>query len=460
MKFRFLLILVAIISVPVIIWAQGNFSTSLHSTREGKATAYNKENGGMELLTGIELDQLPCKSCHAENYPDGTPVDNNAYKHSCRDCHNTADNNSVSEGTCLSCHSRKIAETNMYPNHENPHTEHGMKCWSCHQPSELHGDDGVQYASMLAEGAIKAKCTNCHSVNNLPSNTAHSIHGKSDKFECQACHVKAVVQCQNCHIESVIEGHIKRANTQTKDFQMLVKRRGKYTSGSFMTHVYDGKTNVIIAPLTGHLIDKDGKSCGDCHFNKGGTNKAIKSYNETGEIKMLSYNEASHKLENMTGVIPLPLDWDKTLKFDFADYEGDPTTSTDQTQWTFLTNRIDNAHLFYAEPLTADEMTKLGFTREPNSVPEYQNSVFSLYQNYPNPVTNNTQIKFRLNKRAQVSLNIYDMEGKLIKSLINNEMNPNEYAPSIDMSGLPQGTYIYKLQADEYSKTLKMVVKR
>ncbi len=460
MKGRFLLILLALISLPVLMWSQGNFSTSLHSTREGKATAYDKENGGMELLTGIELNQLPCKSCHAENYPDGTPVDNATYAPSCRDCHNTADNNSVSESTCLNCHSRKTAETAMYPNHENPHTEHGMKCWSCHQPAELHGNDGVEYASMLAEGAIKAKCTNCHNENNLPSNTAHNMHATSGKFECQACHVKAVVQCQNCHIESVIEGHIKRANTQTKDFQMLVKRRGKYTSGSFMTHVYNGKTNVIIAPLTGHLIDEHGKQCSDCHHNMGGSNKAIQSYNETGEIKMLTYNEDTHKLENMTGVIPLPLDWDKTLKYDFSDYEGDATAATDVTKWTYIGSQIDNAHLFYAEPLTAAEMEKVGFTRKPNSVVEHENAMFSLFQNYPNPMVDRTQIKFKLNKRAHVSLKIFDLNGKLLITVIDNEMNPNEYAPAVDMSAFPQGTYIYQLTADEYSKTMKMIVQK
>ncbi len=460
MKWRFILILVAIISLPVLMWSQGNFGTSLHSTREGKATAYNKENGGMELLTGIELSQLACKSCHAKNYPDGTPVDNANYTPACRDCHNTSDNFSVSESTCLSCHSRKTAETNMYPGHENPHSEHGMKCWSCHKPAELHGDDGVEYASMLAEGAIQAKCTNCHKEDNLPSNSAHNMHAKSGKFECQACHVKAVVQCQNCHIESVIEGHIKRANTQTKDFQMLVKRRGKYTSGSFMTHVYDGKTNVIIAPLTGHLIEEDGKECADCHFNMGASNEAIKSYNENGEIKLLTYNSETHKLENMKGVIPLPVDWDKTLKFDFVDYTGDPTAETDVTKWTYLGSDIDNSHLFYAEPLTASEMTKLGFKVIPDNVEEHQNNMFTLFQNYPNPVTDKTRIKFRINKRTHVSLKVYDMNGKLLQTIIDNEMNANEYAPGVDMTNYPQGTYIYKLSAGEYSKTMKMVVRK
>ncbi len=458
MKWRFLLIMLAIISMPIIIWSQANFSTSLHSTREGKATAYKKENGGMELLIGIEIDKLPCKNCHATQYPDGEVVDNATYKPSCRDCHNTADNYSISESTCLTCHSRKTAETNMYPDHENPHSEHGMKCWSCHLPSELHGDDGVQHASMLAEGAIKAKCTNCHKEENLPSNSAHNMHAKSGKFECQACHVKAVVQCQNCHMESVIDGHIKRANTQTKDFQMLVKRRGKYTSGSFMTHVYNGKTNVIIAPLTGHLIVEDGKSCSDCHYNMGGTNVAIKSYNDTGVIQMLTYNEETHKLDNMKGVIPLPLDWDKTLKFDFVDYDGDPTAATDMTKWSYLGNQINNAHLFYAEPLTADEMKKLGFTRDPNSVIERENQMFSLYQNYPNPLSSQTQIKFRLHKKAFVSLKVYDLKGALIRTVIENEMNANEYAPSVDLSSEPQGTYIYKLTAGEYSATMRMLL--
>ena len=60
---------------------QSNFSTSLHSTREGKAYAYKAENGGMELITNIPMDNLACKKCHSTTgkYPNGDPIDKLTY---------------------------------------------------------------------------------------------------------------------------------------------------------------------------------------------------------------------------------------------------------------------------------------------------------------------------------------------------------------------------------------------
>ncbi len=455
-RYSTILITILILS-SIIVLAQANFSTSIHGTRQGKATAYNKENGGMEVLTNIPIENLPCQKCHADNYPDGEAVNPATYTPSCRDCHNQADNFSIAQETCLSCHNRKVSEVQMYPDHINPHTEKGMKCWDCHAKDELHGDDGIHYASMHDVGAIKAKCTNCHT--NIPDNTAHQMHATSGKFECQACHIKSIVQCTNCHFESLLEGHIKRAQTKTKDFQLLVKRRGKYTSGTFMTLIYDGKTNVIFAPVSGHLIDPDGKQCSDCHYNMGQQNQAIAEYNETGKISLVTWISDEKKLVNKKGVVPLVADWQNAYNIDFVNYEGDLSSPTsDPDKWVFAKNTIDNAHLFYAEPLTADEMKKLGITREPTAVQEIDAQSFILKGNYPNPANDYTRITFKLKNGAKVNLAIYDLNGNLVKTVANHFMNANEYSMGVSTYDLPNGKYFIKLSTYDFVAVHEMVV--
>jgi hypothetical protein len=87
----------------------------------------------------------------------------------------------------------------------------------------------------------------------------------------------------------------------------------------------------------------------------------------------------------------------------------------------------------------------------------------ALYQNYPNPFNSTTIIRFDLKKLGFVSLYIYSIEGKLIKTLVNNQMPAGAF--SINWDGkdahnhtLPSGTYILKLETPDYSKSEKAVL--
>jgi flagellar hook assembly protein FlgD len=84
---------------------------------------------------------------------------------------------------------------------------------------------------------------------------------------------------------------------------------------------------------------------------------------------------------------------------------------------------------------------------------------------YPNPFTNETKIKFTLNKTDEIALMVYDTNGKLVRALINNnQMTEGEYQIMWDgkNSGgidLPNGTYIYKLSGSSFKETSgKMVL--
>lgn len=341
--------------------AQANFATSLHSTRQGKFNAYAKENGGMELITNIPMEDLACWQCHGATDASGNAYPEN-YVPGCGDCHGAGF--AVAEQSCLACHTRQTIERTRYGAFEGDkvdvHMNAGMQCWACHSAAELHGDDGVLYPSLKAAGAVQVSCVQCH--NNVPVNEAHALH--ADTVDCSACHAVGTVTCAGCHFETVVATGKNRAINQLWNFKMLVKKDGKVKLGSFLTHSFDGKTNVIISSFHSHTIKKEASSCQDCHANFGGANAAIQQYNNTGGIQMTEWvpNDAgSGTIRGPQGVVPIPADWQTALKYDFVTYDGDPSNLQVNTPWSYLKSTVDNQHLFYAEPLDRETMRKLGF---------------------------------------------------------------------------------------------------
>ncbi len=83
---------------------------------------------------------------------------------------------------------------------------------------------------------------------------------------------------------------------------------------------------------------------------------------------------------------------------------------------------------------------------------------FSLEQNYPNPFNPVTSIKFSVKQNLFVSLNVYDISGKLVSELVNGFKLTGEYNVSFNAAGLPSGIYFYELKAGDFSETKKMIL--
>ncbi len=85
-------------------------------------------------------------------------------------------------------------------------------------------------------------------------------------------------------------------------------------------------------------------------------------------------------------------------------------------------------------------------------------SDFSLGQNYPNPFNPTTTIPYTLKKSGLVQLNIYNLNGQLVKTLINQQMAPGSYKATFDGANLSSGIYYYKLTVDGRVFTKKMML--
>jgi hypothetical protein len=91
--------------------------------------------------------------------------------------------------------------------------------------------------------------------------------------------------------------------------------------------------------------------------------------------------------------------------------------------------------------------------------------VFSLSQNFPNPVNTKTNIRFTVPKVCHVSINIYDIVGRTVKSLVDEEKEPGSHEISwnrTDNTGskLASGIYFIVMDAKSFRITQKIVVVR
>jgi photosystem II stability/assembly factor-like uncharacterized protein len=83
---------------------------------------------------------------------------------------------------------------------------------------------------------------------------------------------------------------------------------------------------------------------------------------------------------------------------------------------------------------------------------------FSLSQNYPNPFNPTTNIKFDIAKSGFVKLTAFDVLGREIQTLVNEQLSPGSYNYDFDAAHLPSGVYYYKLESENFIETKKMVL--
>lgn len=307
---------------------------SLHYTAKGMGHWYSKENGGLELITGIHYDNLSCKNCHVEG---------------CDTCHKEENEGKASysvkaaknQDMCLKCHGREglIMKIDREAKQEDVHFLQDMKCFDCHSAKEMHGD-GIEYNSMRQDNAMDTQCENCHDdVKRTSSHTAHK-----DKLDCKACHIRHVVSCANCHFDTSVKKG-ERVSVPLSGWVFLINHRGKVTSGNMQTFVAKGnKTFMIFAPHMSHSVTKEGRKCAECH----GT-QTVKQARE-GEVT-LTWLDKDGNMQNLKEVIPVA----EGVKYQSAylDRKGD--------KWVPIQNPSQPIIQYpaFGKPLTKEQLEKL-----------------------------------------------------------------------------------------------------
>ncbi|MFH1198103.1 MAG: SMP-30/gluconolactonase/LRE family protein [bacterium] len=83
---------------------------------------------------------------------------------------------------------------------------------------------------------------------------------------------------------------------------------------------------------------------------------------------------------------------------------------------------------------------------------------FKLFQNYPNPFNPSTTITFSLREERHVQLNVFDLLGKNIATLVDSTLTPGTKSYLWNANGINSGIYFCQLQAGEFSETGKMIL--
>jgi choloylglycine hydrolase len=92
--------------------------------------------------------------------------------------------------------------------------------------------------------------------------------------------------------------------------------------------------------------------------------------------------------------------------------------------------------------------------------PDQKVNTVELYQDYPNPFNPSTRIRFGISGFGLVSLRVFDVLGREIKTLLKNELKPGRYETSFDGSELADGMYYYQLKAGDFISTRKLLLIR
>ncbi|MFH1198090.1 MAG: C1 family peptidase [bacterium] len=126
----------------------------------------------------------------------------------------------------------------------------------------------------------------------------------------------------------------------------------------------------------------------------------------------------------------------------------------------FLTIVNDYSDNILAER-AIDELSLLGYEVKQNKEVTEGNKVegFSI-NNYPNPFNPTTTIKYTIPEDGIVTLKVFDVLGREIKTLVNQRQLKGDYSVEFDASGLASGMYIYQFRMNEYVQSKKMVLLR
>ncbi|MGD1005601.1 MAG: T9SS type A sorting domain-containing protein [Ignavibacteriaceae bacterium] len=82
---------------------------------------------------------------------------------------------------------------------------------------------------------------------------------------------------------------------------------------------------------------------------------------------------------------------------------------------------------------------------------------YKLFANYPNPFNPSTIIQYQLPTNGMVTVKVYDILGREVKTLVNDYKTAGNYSVNFDASRLASGIYFYQIRAGNFTSTKKMM---
>lgn len=119
--------------------------------------------------------------------------------------------------------------------------------------------------------------------------------------------------------------------------------------------------------------------------------------------------------------------------------------------------------IFYDIAIDELTLTKRGGASAVKQKPAVLLTDFTLYPNCPNPFNPSTTLRFAMPKTAEITLAIYDINGRLVRKLMQETLNSGTYSITWDGRDSrgniqPSGVYLCRLQSGSYSKTQRLIL--
>ncbi len=141
--------------------------------------------------------------------------------------------------------------------------------------------------------------------------------------------------------------------------------------------------------------------------------------------------------------------WEE-FKFDLTSLAG----QTIFISFRYYMNTTDDGFCCHIDNVFVGNHSAIGIEPIGSNIPK----TFALRQNYPNPFNPVTNIEFDLPKSEFVNLVVFNTLGQEIKVLVNETKQAGSYRVDFDASGLPSGSYFYRITAGDFVQTHKMVL--
>ena len=122
--------------------------------------------------------------------------------------------------------------------------------------------------------------------------------------------------------------------------------------------------------------------------------------------------------------------------------------TTERNEYRFVDEGIKGKVYYRLKQIDYDGTFSFSDVVEINGVTV---TTIELEQNYPNPFNPTTKIKYQIANAGFVNLQVYDVLGNEVVTLINKEMEAGSYEVEFSASNLPSGIYYYSLNAGEFS---------
>lgn len=119
-----------------------------------------------------------------------------------------------------------------------------------------------------------------------------------------------------------------------------------------------------------------------------------------------------------------------------------------------VTNTVATELTLYSKQIDLKVGNPVGLCDDDTELP----ASYQLVNNYPNPFNPSTKINYSIPKRSNIVIKVYDMLGKEIAILVNEEKIPGNYEVEFNGNHLSSGIYFYRLKAGEFEQTKKMIL--